>query len=103
MPAMNKDEMWKVLVDSVSELLENQGQVPGPITPDSALSRDLGVSSVDTVHLFLALEERFDQPLEFEKLALNNGEYRTDLTVGELWEFVAAARQAPGASGAASA
>jgi acyl carrier protein len=103
MPAMTKDEMWKVLVDSVSELMENQGQLPGPITPESALSRDLGVSSVDTVHLFLALEDRLEQPLEFEKLALNNGEYRTDLTVGELWEFVAAACQSPGTSGAASA
>jgi acyl carrier protein len=103
MSAMTKDEMWKVIVDSVSELLENQGQLTGPITPDSALSRDLGVSSVDTVHLFLALEDRFEQPLEFERLALNNGEYRTDLTVGELWEFVASGCQSPETSGAASA
>lgn len=103
MSTMTKDEMWKVVVTSVSELLENQGQLPGPITPHSALSRDLGVSSVDTVHLFLALEDRFEQPLEFEKLALTNGEYRTDLTVGELWEFVAASCAPAGTSGAASA
>jgi acyl carrier protein len=99
---MTKDEMWKVIVDSVSELLENQDQLSEPITRESALSRDLGVSSVDTVHLFLALEDRLEQPLEFEKLALNNGEYRTDLTVGELFEFVAAGCESSGSSGAAS-
>jgi len=102
MATVTKDEIWKVIVNSISELLENQGQIPVPITPESALRRDLGVSSVETVHLFLLLEDRLEQPLEFEKLALENGEYRTELTAGELCDFVATACESAGRSGAAS-
>jgi acyl carrier protein len=102
MATVTKDEIWRIIVNSISELLENQGQTPVPITPESALNRDLGISSVETVHLFLVLEDRLEQPLEFEKLALNNGEYRTELTVGELCDFVAASCESAGSSGVAS-
>jgi acyl carrier protein len=102
MTQMTKEEMWQAVVKAVTDVLDDQGQSPGPMTPQTALGRDLGVSSVDTIHFLLALEDRFEMPLDFEKLALSNGEYRTDLTLGELWEFVVARTSETGTSTASA-
>ncbi|MBI4858871.1 MAG: acyl carrier protein [Candidatus Riflebacteria bacterium] len=56
--------------------------------PDSKLVADLCFSSVDFVHLVASVEMRYGRKLQFEKLLIRDGAYRTELTVGELAQFV---------------
>jgi acyl carrier protein len=87
----NKEEaIWMLLVDSVATLITDEGHKVPPMSPATRINADLDVSSLSLVHLLLALEEKMGQGFEFEKIALRDGQYRTDMTLGELWEFLVA-------------
>ena len=59
------------------------------ITLDTRLVADLGFSSIDIVHMVVAIEERFGRGrLGFEELLMQGDQYVSDLTVGELVAFV---------------
>lgn len=103
MAEMNRDRIWNALTDAVTNVLAEQGRTPGPMTPESLINQDLGVTSIDFVHVLLALEDELVQAFEFEKVALRNGIYRTDLTLGELFEFMVKTDEATGLSTAAVA
>lgn len=76
------------LVDSLQELLEEQGMEMGEVHSGTLLGADLGLASVDAIHLLIALEDRLERPLSFDELATEDDEYRTDISFGELWAFV---------------
>jgi acyl carrier protein len=76
------------MVETIGALLEEQGTEPGEITPATQLNADLGISSVEAIHLIIMLEDRLATPLSFEKLAVRDGEYVEDLAAAELHEFL---------------
>ena len=94
----NRDRIWKALEASIENILSEQGRSSGPIMRDTLISEDLGLVSMDFVHLLLILEEKLGQTFEFEKIALRDGVYRADLTVGELADFMAEADYETGLS-----
>lgn len=82
--------------------MEEQEQALGDVTVDTSIGRDLGVSSIDIIHVMVALEDRLNQPLNFDELATDeDGQFRKDLTLGELLAFVLS--KAPGGAAAAAA
>lgn len=54
----------------------------------TALVEELCFSSVDFLHLMAAVEMKFGKKLSFETLLIQNGSYRTELSVGELATFI---------------
>ncbi len=58
------------------------------IGPRTRLSADLGLSSIDALHLVASIDMRFNRRLPYEKLILKDGRYVEDLSVGELARFV---------------
>jgi acyl carrier protein len=88
MKVKNRDQCWTVIVEALAELLAEMDAEPGEIRPETMLHADLGISSVEAIHLMILLEDRLDKPLSFEKLAVRNGEYVQDLSAQDLWKFV---------------
>jgi len=89
MKIASRNDCWAVIVEALTALLEEQGNEPGEITPATMLNADLGISSVDAIHMMIMLEDRLNAPLSFEKLAVRDGEYVEDLSVAELHDFIA--------------
>ena len=75
---------------AVTAVLEEQGAEAGELTPATMLNADLGLSSVEAIHLVIMLEDRVGVPLNFEKLAVRDGEYVDDLALAELLDFTVA-------------
>jgi len=88
--ASTSEEIWGDIIAVISELLEERGEVPGGIGPATMLNADLGISSVEAIHMMIMLEDRLQVPLNFQELAVRDGEYVQDLSAGELHRFVAA-------------
>lgn len=82
-----RSDVWGTIVQVVKELDEDLGTTQ-EIGRDSRLSRDLGLSSVDSIHLMISLEDVFKQPLAIENLVIRNGQYADDLSLGALCDHV---------------
>lgn len=90
MTELNREYIWDAIVDCIRELMEDQELELGEVTPDTYLWADLNVSSVDSMHLIIALEDRLQHPLSFDELlTLPDGQIRKDLTLGEMTDLVA--------------
>jgi acyl carrier protein len=96
---MTTRDIWDNITGAVTELLADRGEEPGTLTETTKLNADLGISSVEAIHLMIMVEERVGVPLNFQELAVRNGEYVDDLQLGELSTFVG---RTLGASGAAT-
>lgn len=58
------------------------------ISASSRLSADLGMSSVDYIDLFVAIEKELGTAIGFHDLIMVDGRYVSDLSVGQLTEFL---------------
>ena len=85
---LTSDQVWTHITDVVTELLAERDEEPGPITAVTRLTADLGLTSVEAIHLMIMLEDRVGAPLSFQELAVRDGEYVEDLPLGELRTFV---------------
>lgn len=82
------DDLIAILQDMIAEWDLDLAE---PIGPATTLVSDLGFSSIDLIHLIVAIEEHFARPkMGFNELLMKDGQYVADLTVGQLAEFVAA-------------
>jgi len=87
---MDKEIILKDLIGILREMTSNwdRGFV-GDIGPNTRLIADLGMESIQVVHLVLAVEKHFQrQGLPFQKLFLSEGGDVTRLTVTDLAEFL---------------
>lgn len=84
------EEVWVGVRELVAEMVEHAGVELEEIEPGTMLGADLGLSSVDTIYVMMSLEERFGDELDLEGLMVRDGEYRTDLSMRELHEFLCA-------------
>ncbi len=95
MPEMNREAARAVVVDTIREVREDWS-ISTPITDSTGLFNDIGFESIDAVALGSAIEEHFDQSLPFaEFLTKANEEKWSDVTVGQLVDFVTAHLQPP--------
>ncbi len=82
------EEIWTTLTSVVTELLQQRGEESVALDPTQKISADLGISSVEAIHMMIMLEDRVAMPLSFNDLAVRDGEYVDDLTLGEVAAFV---------------
>lgn len=84
-----RQECWKIIAESLTELLEElDTEPPQEMGLETLLNADLGITSVDAIHLMILIEDRLEQPLSFQELAVRDGEYVQELSIGELLKFV---------------
>lgn len=57
---------------------------------DTKLVEDLGLSSIDILHLSASISMAVKQRLPYDRLLVQNGEYVNDVTLGELVNFIEA-------------
>jgi acyl carrier protein len=88
MSELSSEGLWKNIVDVIVELLSERGEEPGTLSAETKVSHDLGLSSVDAIHLMIMLEDRLNTPLNFQELAVRDGEYVDDISLGELRAFL---------------
>ncbi|SFR06163.1 phosphopantetheine-binding protein [Poseidonocella sedimentorum] len=79
---------WDALLEAVTEILDDLGEEPGDMTRQTQINADLGLSSVEAIHLAITLENRLHIALRFEDLAVRDGDYVDDLALGEIHDFV---------------
>ena len=96
---MTTRNIWDHLTAAITELLADRSEEPGTLADSTKLNADLGISSVEAIHLMIMLEERLNVPLNFQELAVRDGEYVDDLQLGEIRNFIA---RTMGASDAAT-
>ncbi|EGV19397.1 hypothetical protein [Thiocapsa marina] len=77
-----------ILADTDLELEE-------PLGAATMLNTDLCLTSVEAMELFAMLDLRLSLRLPYEALVMADGQYRDELTVGELVEFAFTHQDAP--------
>jgi len=85
--ATSRDEVWKKILAVIDDL-EKDGLDSGELDAQSRLAEDLGLSSVDSIHLAISLEDAFRQQLAIETLVIQNGNYVAGLTLGALHDHI---------------
>jgi len=86
-------DCWSLIVQVVTEVMEERGDEPGDLAPAMLLGTDLGISSVDAINIVIMLEDRLGSPLSFETLAIHEGEYVEDLSLSKLLAFLEESRR----------
>lgn len=79
-----REELWTVLHQVVAEMVEINGIDPEDVGLDSALNSELGLTSVDAIHLMITLEERLGNEIDLESAIAVDGEYTSDMTMRDL-------------------
>ena len=88
MATMTRNDVWTHITSALGELLAERGEDAGPLGPTTSLGGNLGVSSVEAIHLLITLEDRVGVPLSFQDVAVRDGEYVRDLALGDLQDFI---------------
>ncbi len=95
MSTMTSARVWTEIREVVTQLLAERGEEPGAMTADTRISADLGISSVDAIHMMITLEDRLATPLNFQEIAVRDGEYVEDISLGDLHVFLCRSVEVP--------
>ena len=69
--------------------LRDDWEYSGEITEGTGMFRDLGFESIDAVALGSAIEDHYNRSLPFAEFLMKANERQaTDITIGELLDFV---------------
>lgn len=101
MEITTRQECFAVIESALFELLDELGQEADVIDPETLLYADLGITSIDAIHLMVLLEDQIGRPMNFQDLAVRDGRYIDDLSVNELLDFVATSLNLPPATAVA--
>lgn len=58
------------------------------VSGSTSLVKDLEFASVDIIQLCVALEQHYKRKFGFQKLLMQDGSYVSDLTLGQLSDFI---------------
>jgi acyl carrier protein len=81
-------EIRDAIKDILDEMIEMYDLPATEINDDLLLIETLGFSSVDIMHMLASVDMRFERHLPYDKIMLKNDEYVTDLSFGEIVNFV---------------
>ena len=81
-------EIESSVMEIVKEMTEDWDLEMDDLEPDAGLVEELCFSSVDFLHLLAAVEMKIGRKLSYEELLVQDGSYRTELTVRQLAQFV---------------
>jgi len=80
----SRDELWTILHQVVAETVKANGIDAQDIEPDSMLGAELGLTSVDTIHVMITLEERLGRTVDLESAVMVEGDLAPDMAMREL-------------------
>jgi acyl carrier protein len=86
---MKPEEIEAALLEILKEITADWGLDPAVYKPESRLLGDIGLSSVDALHLMATFNMRYQRSLPFDKLLSCDANYLRNLTVAQMTEFVA--------------
>jgi acyl carrier protein len=86
---MKPEEIEQALLEILKEITADWELDPKVYQPGSRLLGDIGLSSVDALHLMATFNMRYQQSLPFDKLLALDTNYLRNLTVAQMAEFVA--------------
>lgn len=88
--SIDRTQIFKGLASILEQMLDDWGvELDEPINDNSQLVADLEFSSIDIIHLAVALEQHFERPkLGFNELLMDDGQYIDDLSVGKIVDFL---------------
>lgn len=74
---------WSLLMfETVKKILVDELQIdPSTVTPESELSADLGINSIELANLVMLCEDKFD-------ITIDDEDIHRFLTVGDVVEFL---------------
>lgn len=82
----DRSSAWRVFVELLVEALEDQGIESEDVTAEIS-SDELGLSSMDAMHVVVALEDHFGWQLDFQQMLDQDGDYPRNITMGRLFDF----------------
>lgn len=85
--SLSRQELWNTLTSVLNDMLEEKGMASEEIVPTATIE-ELGLSSIDTMHMMILLEDRLQQRLNFRELVEAGDGFVQDLTISELLEQV---------------
>lgn len=85
---LTRTEIREAITEILDEMIEMYDLPATEITDDLLLIETLGFSSVDIMHMLASVDMRFERHLPYDKIMLKNEEYVTDLSFGEVVNFV---------------
>ncbi len=88
MKVRTKADVWRCVVDTVEELMEDLEQDPGDLGPNVTLMGDLGIKSMDVIHLVLLLKDRIGRSLTYKDVFGPDQQPPADLSLAQLSELV---------------
>jgi acyl carrier protein len=97
-----REYVWTVMHDIVAEMVNRTGVKPEEIGRASRLQQDLALSSMDVIHMMMSIEEQLGVDLAPEALFEGRDADMTDLTTGELHDFLCSQLGLSGTPGEAS-
>jgi acyl carrier protein len=72
-----------------TEMIDWETALSGPPTRETLLVHDLGFQSLDVVMLILAIEGHFERRgLPFDQLLVDGDQYVSDLSLGQIADFL---------------
>jgi len=91
-------DVFRAIVSIIEDVIQDWDvEYAEEISEGTLLGADLQFSSIDVIHLVVAIEEHFARPkMGFEGLLMHDGRYVDDLTVGQLVAFVGSKLDAGG-------
>jgi acyl carrier protein len=85
---ITQTEIREAIKEILHEMIELYDLPTTEITDELLLIETLGFSSVDIMHMLASVDMRFERHLPYDKIMLKNDEYVTDLSFGEIVNFV---------------
>ncbi len=71
----------KIIIDDIKQILKEVGKIDGEISPESDIYSELGVESVNSISILLALEENFS-------IAIDDNQFIQARSLSKLIELV---------------
>ncbi|MDC0685676.1 MULTISPECIES: acyl carrier protein [Sorangium] len=88
MKVRTKADVWRCVIETVEELMADLDQEPGELTPDVTLMGDLGIKSMDVIHLVLLLKDRIGRSLTYKDVFGEDQQPPSDLSLAQLSDLV---------------
>lgn len=85
----DKEEIEKTILELLEDMDEDLEIDEDLINAETRIVQDLGLSSIDGLHLFSGLDIHYSIRLPYENLIMiSEDEFVTDLSIGQIAEFV---------------
>jgi acyl carrier protein len=82
------ETVTQTLITVLKEFTQDWDLDLGEILPETRLSADLCFTSIDMINLMATVDVRFDKRLPYDRLIMQDGRYRSELTISEFADFV---------------